>query len=166
MITSTDVEEALHGMWSAHRGTGSSLGRQGFRRRPARHIEFEGSQWRHHETAWRWRLKRDVTTSGGRWQILDLDGRPLLVLTVLAHEPSRSSEAILESNYGYAGGAVAVASAKAWQRVWKQARMSGEMRMYFLPVSQSPGEFIMALPVNGKGGARERWTRVEGWPSG
>ena len=138
------------------------LGAERFRRRPMCHMVFDGPGWRLYETGWRWRLKRAVGTSQGPWQTVDLDGQALLVLTVRSYRPSAASQATLESNYGYSGGATVVIAANASRESEALKMRDGEAQMYFLPVHLRPHEIIMALPSNGVRTPRQRWVRVQG----
>ena len=160
MIAHADLERAVQGFWSVHPSGTSYLGRHHFRRRPKCHISFQGPEWRLYETGWRWRLKHAIGTSQGRWQIIDLDGRALLVLTVLSYRPSAASQAILESNYGYSGGAGIVMAAGTAHSEEARKMLSGEVRMYFQLVHLQPHEIIMALPSNGRRARRQRWARA------
>ena len=125
MIAPADLERAVQGFWSVHPSGTSYLGRHHFRRRPKCHIAFQGPEWRLYETGWGWRLKHAIGTSQGRWQIIDLDGRALLVLTVLSYRPSAVSQAVLESNYGYSGGAGIVMAAGTAHSEEAQKMLSG-----------------------------------------
>jgi hypothetical protein len=160
MIAPADLERAVQGFWSVHPSRTTYFGKEHFRRRPEYHIAFHGPEWRLYETGWRWRLKHAIGTSQGRWQIIDLDGRALLVLTVLSYRPSTASQAGLESNYGYTGGAMVVMAAGAARSEEALKMRSGEARMYFLPVHLQPQELIMALPSNGRRAPRQRWARA------
>jgi hypothetical protein len=161
MVTPADLEGMMTGLWVIYPSRLTFLGAERFRRRPMSHIVFDGPGWRLYKTGWRWRLEHAVGISQGSWRIVDLDGQALLVLTVRSSRPSAASQAMLESNYGYSGGAMIVISATT-RRDEDAVRMrDGQALMYFLPVQLRSHEIILALPSNGSQGPRQRWVRVQ-----
>jgi hypothetical protein len=158
MIVHDDFERSVQGSWSVH-SSRSFFGKEYFRRRPKRHIVFEGSEWRLYETGWRWRLK-NAATSQGRWQILDLDARALLVLTVLSYRQSDWTQAGALLNNMNAGGYIRATAVEATRSLEALKMRSGEAHMYFLLVRLQSQELIIALPSNGWRAPQQRWVRA------
>lgn len=159
MTATASFQLTAAGSWEVHPSRTGFLGTERFRRRPSRHIVLDDTGWRLYETASRRRLKR-AGLSRGTWRVVDVDGRPLLVLAVDAYRPSAAAEAMLESNYGYTGGAGVVIGTRAGRDAESRKMRNREALMYFLPVRVGRDEIIMALPCDGRYTPRQRWVRV------
>jgi hypothetical protein len=83
----------------------------------------------------------------------------LIVFTVRSYRPSAAYNAMLQANYGYSGGAMAVAAVKTARGADARKMLDGEVLMYYLPVRLEPTELIVALPSNGADAPRQRWVR-------
>lgn len=164
-ISPAALEGVLSGVWAVHQGGQATGGLQRYRRRrPMSHIAFGVSRWWLFETALRRRFG-SCGMSEGRRNVITADGGALLVLTVGAYRWSAPHQAILGSNYGYVGGAIAVASAHAQQERELRRMRDGQAKMYFLPLEIDSQSIIMALPSIGRGTPVQRWVRTEyAWP--
>ena len=163
MVTHAEFDSiAMDGLWRVHPSRTTPFGRERFRRRPTRHIAFDGSHWTLFETGRRSRLTHGIGIVQGLWRTVDVDGRALLVLMVQSYRPSPAFKAILGSNYGYSGGAMVVQAAAAASDSQERRMRTGEALMCFLPVHVMADELIVALPSNGPQTPRQRWVRVQG----
>lgn len=157
----TDLEQLISGLWEIHPIGMTVFGAEKLRRRPRSHIEFRRPEWRLYETGRRHRLPY-AGNSRGPWHIVALnEDQALLVLTVQSYRPSRASQAAVESNYAYSGGAIAVAGARAQRENEERKMRDGEAKMYFMPVRIRSEEIIMAVPSNGRLTPRQQWVRLE-----
>ena len=158
MVTAADLHRCIGGVWAVHATGRSVVGNERFARRPKAHLIFDGPAWRRHDTS-RPRRLQHAATSAGFWRTIDVDGRVLLVLTVRSHRASRVSTSLLEMNYGYTGGALAVIAARTGQETEALKMRDGEALMFFLPVSVDDDVITVTLPSDGLEAPRQRWVR-------
>jgi hypothetical protein len=159
VISSTALESVLNGLWTVHPNGVTPLGNGRYRRWPKSHIAFDASGWRLFETAFRRRLG-GCGMSQGVWSVVTVDAGALLVLTVNSYRQSGAYQVMLQSSYGYSGGAGVVLSARArWEREARRMR-EGQAKMYFLPVELHDRSMVMALPSDGRSTPRQRWVRA------
>lgn len=88
MVLTPDIEQLLTGWWAVHPGGMNLIAEERFARWPKQHIVFDGPAWRRYESGRLWRLNH-AGVSAGFWRSVEVDGRPLLVLTVQSYRPSR-----------------------------------------------------------------------------
>ena len=153
-----DVEQVLTGWWAVHPSGRTLLAEQRFARRPRQHIVFDGPAWRRYETGRRWRRKH-AGVSAGFWRTVDVDGAPLLVLTVRSYRPSRVSQAMIDSNRGSSTVGLAI-FAEAAHGAEADKMRDGEAKMYFLLVHLEPDRITVTVPSDGSDAPRQRWVRV------
>ena len=158
MVVAADLERTLDGLWAVHADGTTILGAERFTRRRRCHLVFEGPAWRRYDTGRRRRLQR-AGTSEGFWRTVDLGDRVLLVLTVRSYRASLVSSSLLEMNYGYTGGAVAVAAARTGSEAETAKMRDGEALMFFVPVHVEEDVITVTLPSNGARAPRQRWVR-------
>jgi hypothetical protein len=159
MFTGDDVAAILIGLWAVHPARVSPLGNDRYRRFPRGHVEIDNTGFQRYDTGVR-RLLAHSASCSGRWAVTDVEGRATLVVTLRHARRSALHQGLIDSSYGYSGGAATAISAQSALRRELAVMTDGAARLYYLPLHLRPDEIVMALPSTGATTPRQRWIRI------